>query len=35
MYRKAVAELCRQAPIESFSLLTKTESALCWEFPRS
>ena len=31
MYRKAVAELCRQAPIEVFSLLTNDSGGgICW-----
>jgi len=31
MYRKAVAELCRQAPIETFSLLTNDSGGgICW-----
>jgi hypothetical protein len=31
MYRKAVAELCRQAPIESFSFLTNDSGGgICW-----
>jgi hypothetical protein len=31
MYRKAVAELCKQAPIETFSLLTNDSGGgICW-----
>jgi len=31
MYRKAVAELCRQAPVESFSFLTNDSGGgICW-----